>query len=75
MRGMRLRRSRSIPAPVFALLIALASASVWMAAQAPARKALTVEDYTKWRTIAVSEISGDGSAGAARTNPVRPVFV
>jgi dipeptidyl aminopeptidase/acylaminoacyl peptidase len=29
-------------------------------AQAPARKAMTIDDYTKWRSIAGQEISGDG---------------
>lgn len=31
-----------------------------VAAQAPAKKALTVEDYTRWRAINGSSISGDG---------------
>jgi dipeptidyl aminopeptidase/acylaminoacyl peptidase len=41
-------------------LAVLAALSAWPAAQAPAKKALTVEDYTKWRSIAGQEISGDG---------------
>ena len=40
--------------------IAAATASSVPIAQAPAKKPLTVEDYTKWRTIADSSISGDG---------------
>jgi dipeptidyl aminopeptidase/acylaminoacyl peptidase len=45
-----------------ALTVAVAAgvASSVPFAQAPVRKALTVEDYTKWRTIADSSLSGDG---------------
>jgi dipeptidyl aminopeptidase/acylaminoacyl peptidase len=41
-------------------LVLLAAFSAWPAAQAPAKKALTVDDYTKWRSLAGQEISGDG---------------
>ena len=40
-------------------------------AQAPAKKALTVEDYTKWKTINAPELSADGkwlTYGLALTN-------
>jgi dipeptidyl aminopeptidase/acylaminoacyl peptidase len=52
-------RQRSI---LVALTVAIAAgvASSVPIAQAPAKKALTVEDYTTWRTIADSSISGDG---------------
>jgi esterase/lipase len=43
-----------------ALLIALSAAFARPAAQAPAKKAMTVDDYTKWRSISGQEISGDG---------------
>jgi hypothetical protein len=42
------------------LLIALSAAFAHPLAQAPARKAMTVDDYTKWRSISSQEISGDG---------------
>jgi dipeptidyl aminopeptidase/acylaminoacyl peptidase len=42
--------------------MALFSAYAWPAAQAPApaKRALSVDDYTKWRSISGQEISGDG---------------
>src|SRR5262245_32495799 len=44
-----------------ALLIALSVAFAHPAAQATgAKKAMTVEDYAKWRSISGQEISGDG---------------
>jgi len=57
-----------------AVLIALSAAFARPAAQAPAavaKKAMTVEDYTKWRSISGQEISGDGkwvAYGLALTN-------
>ena len=42
-----------------ALLVAFAAYAL-PAAQPAARKALTVEDYTKWRSISSQEIAGDG---------------
>ena len=47
---------------LFALVIAvgIAAAVVLPGAQAPARKALTIDDYTKWRSIERPAISGDG---------------
>ena len=51
------RRSVYAVACVVALFVAFARP----AAQAPAaKKAMTVEDYTKWRSIGGQEISGDG---------------
>jgi uncharacterized membrane protein YgcG len=45
----------------FACAVALLAAfSAWPSAQAPAKKPLAVDDYTKWRSIAGQEISGDG---------------
>jgi dienelactone hydrolase len=43
-----------------AVLIALSMAFARPAAQAGAKRAMTVEDYTKWRSITGQEISGDG---------------
>jgi dipeptidyl aminopeptidase/acylaminoacyl peptidase len=48
----------------FTLALALAAfvaAHALPAAQTAAKKPLTIEDYTKWRTIASQEISGDGT--------------
>jgi outer membrane biosynthesis protein TonB/dienelactone hydrolase len=56
-----------------ALTAAFAAAYALPAAQAPAKKALTVEDYTKWRTISGQEISSDGkwvTYGLSQTNVV-----
>src|SRR5687768_12190130 len=55
MRSIRLRQRSVISALV--LMIAAYGAS---AGQTPSGKVLGVEDYTKWRTIADSSISGDG---------------
>jgi len=55
-------------ARVVAVVLALAGAYALPRAQAPApaaaKHALTVEDYTKWRTITGQEISGDGNWAA-----------
>src|SRR4029079_8151640 len=55
-------------ARVVAVVLALAGAYALPRAQAPApaapTHALTVEDYTKWRTITGQEISGDGNWAA-----------
>ena len=56
---MKLLRSRH-RSLVLALVVAAATVHSVPSAQAPAKKALTVEDYTKWRSIADSSISGDG---------------
>lgn len=48
-------------------LLVLALSATWLgmyalaSAQAPAKKALTVDDYTRWRSIAGQQISGDGA--------------
>jgi dipeptidyl aminopeptidase/acylaminoacyl peptidase len=54
------RRPLSSLARLACALAVLATFSAWPAAQAPAKKALTVDDYTKWRSIAGQAISGDG---------------
>src|SRR5688500_11241488 len=58
---------RRFPNSAVALLATVALAYALPAAQGPApgaqtavKKPITVEDYTKWRTIAGQEISGDG---------------
>ncbi len=43
-----------------AFVIALSAAFAHPSAQTAARKAMTVDDYTKWRSISGQEISGDG---------------
>src|SRR5687768_12273102 len=45
---------------VFCLMAACAVAYAWPAAQSPAQKPLTVDDYTKWKSIGGAEISSDG---------------
>jgi len=47
---------------VFVLLLAgsLVAAYAQPGAQAPAKKAMTIDDYTKWRSIERQAISGDG---------------
>src|SRR5580693_4908878 len=48
-------------------LLVLTLSATWIgayaltSAQAPAKKALTVDDYTRWRSITGQEISGDGA--------------
>ena len=56
-----------------ALVLALTfvSAYGWVGAQAPAKKPLGIEDYTRWRSISGQEMSGDGkwvTYGVALTN-------
>ncbi|MCX6560369.1 MAG: prolyl oligopeptidase family serine peptidase [Candidatus Aminicenantes bacterium] len=57
-------RFRSIPAFSLALILALSVglAALPLTAQAPtaAKKAMTVDDYAKWRTISGQAISADG---------------
>jgi hypothetical protein len=57
------RRPLSSLARLACALAVLATFSAWPAAQAPAKKPLTVDDYTKWRSIAGQAISGDGKVG------------
>jgi len=54
----RLRRRAAL---ALALLVVFGLAYAWPTAQAPARKVLTVDDYTRWRSISGQEISGDGN--------------
>jgi acetyl esterase/lipase len=56
---LRSRSRATFAALSLALGIAFGSAYA-LSAQAPEKKALTVEDYTKWRSITGQEISGDG---------------
>ena len=51
---------RRVTSVTLAMLLALVSAYALPGAQAPAKKALTVDDYPKWRSITDSAISGDG---------------
>jgi dipeptidyl aminopeptidase/acylaminoacyl peptidase len=49
--------------PIVAVAIAVAAAlagPALMDAQAPAKKALTIDDYTKWHSINDEKLSGDG---------------
>jgi dienelactone hydrolase len=54
------RRRGPFTALGLALVTCILSAHALPKAQAPAKKALTVEDYTKWRSISGQEISGNG---------------
>lgn len=54
-----LSRRAIFPIVVFAALVS--TYALPSAQQAPAKKVLSVEDYTKWRTITGQEISGDGN--------------
>ncbi|HUL75556.1 MAG TPA: prolyl oligopeptidase family serine peptidase [Vicinamibacterales bacterium] len=63
--------SRRLTPLALALIAVLGLAYALPSAQAPAKKALTVEDYTRWRSISGQEISGDGkwvTYGLAFTN-------
>jgi dipeptidyl aminopeptidase/acylaminoacyl peptidase len=55
----RRARRRILPLAAFAALF-LSSAVAPVAAQAPAKKVLTVDDYTRWRSINGAQLSGDG---------------
>jgi dipeptidyl aminopeptidase/acylaminoacyl peptidase len=55
-----LRSHRRVAASTLALLAALASAHAWPGAQTTPKRALSVDDYPKWRSITESAISGDG---------------
>jgi hypothetical protein len=50
-----------VSALALCLFVAFVAASAWPTAQSAAKKALTAEDYTKWRSIAGEQISGDGN--------------
>ena len=62
--NMAARKAPRIPRQVilFALVVAvaLAFAHALPHAQAPAKKAMTIDDYTKWRSIERPVMSGDG---------------
>ena len=60
---LRTHHRATLAALSLALGIAFGSAYA-LSAQAPEKKALTVEDYTKWRSITGQEISGDGKWAA-----------
>jgi dipeptidyl aminopeptidase/acylaminoacyl peptidase len=57
--GFKSARSR-IPFFVLLLTIALVAALAQSGAQTAAKKPLTIDDYTKWRSITGQAISGDG---------------
>ena len=66
----RTSASRRLAVLASALIVVFGSAFA-LTAQAPAKKVLTVDDYTKWRNISGSEISGDGNwvaYGVAQSN-------
>jgi len=65
------RSSRLVSAALLALFAALPAGTIL----AQAKKVLSVEDYSKWRTISAAQISGDGqwvAFGLAFTNVVTP---
>ncbi|MCX6576605.1 MAG: hypothetical protein NTV82_09465 [Candidatus Aminicenantes bacterium] len=51
---------RRITVFVLVLVVAFVAAAAQSAPQTAAKKALTVDDYAKWRSIASQSISGDG---------------
>ena len=51
---------RRLAALALTLVVALAWTYAWPTAQTAAKKTLTVDDYTRWRSISGQEISGDG---------------
>jgi len=53
-------RRLALLALALAVLFGTAYISTGTQAQSPAKKALTVEDYTRWRTIGGQQISSDG---------------
>ena len=60
--AMRSHRRFGVPALALALLVIYGSAFVFTStqAQSPAKKVLTVDDYSRWRSISGQAISGDG---------------
>jgi len=60
--AMRSHRRFGLPALALVLFVMSGAAFVFTAtqAQSPTKKILTVDDYTKWRSIGGQEISGDG---------------
>ena len=55
-----LRRHRPIAISSLALFVTLLVSHAWPSAQSPVKKSLTVDDYTKWKSINDSSISSDG---------------
>ena len=70
----RVVRRSAASLPVILLLVATFGAAYAVpAAQTPAKKALAVDDYTKWKSINAPELSGDGkwvTYGISLTNTV-----
>jgi hypothetical protein len=70
----RFVRHRAASLPIVLLLVATFGAAYAVpAAQTPVKKALTVDDYTKWKSINAPELSGDGkwvTYGISLTNTV-----
>jgi hypothetical protein len=60
--AMRSHRRFGLPALALVLFVMSSAAFMFTAtqAQSPAKKVLTVDDYTRWRSISGQEISGDG---------------
>ena len=65
---------RHLTAFVLVLAGSLVAAYALPGAQAPAKKALTIDDYTKWRSIAGQKMSGDGK-WVAYTLAARPTSI
>ena len=66
---------RHAPALPLVLLLAVSVGTAYAvpAAQAPAKKAIAVDDYTKWKSVNDPELSGDGkwvTYGISLTNTV-----
>jgi len=59
-----LSKRRRIAAFVLVLAVAFVAAAAQQAPQTAAKKAMTVEDYVKWRSIASPSISGGGKWAA-----------
>lgn len=57
----RVSSHRRLATLALALFVVFGLAYAWPAAQAPTKKTLTVDDYTRWRSISSQEISGDGN--------------
>jgi dienelactone hydrolase len=65
------RMTQSAKRTIPVLLLVFISAYAWVGAQAPAKKAMGIDDYTRWKSISGQEISGDGqwvTYGVAITN-------
>ena len=58
--ALRIRGRARLTSLALALAFIFGSGYALVAGQTPAKKALTVDDYTRWRSISGAEISGDG---------------